>query len=197
MDGGKKRKAGACLAPNLLDLELLAVLDCLGSEEGGDEAEAAGELAEADIHGGDDEHREHHDRGEHDEDDGFVPLHRRRAVDRVVADDVAAHDQHASEEAEDDLGQDGSARFGRERDCHDWDEDVPEPKRGDSRGRVVVRRLPGDRACPEREERGHGEVEELELTRRMTEGFEQVCGPSFFNDLILIVQYYGLFVKLF
>ncbi len=169
-------------------LELGSLLRvCLGSEEGRYEAETAGELAEADIDAGEHEHRKHHDGGEHYEDDRLVPLHRWRGVDRVVANPVTSHDQHASEEAEDDLGQDGSAGFGRERHDDDGNSDVPEPHGREAGGGVAVGRLPGDRARPDREERGHGEVEELELTRRIPEGFEQVCGPSFVNDLGIII----------
>lgn len=139
----------------------------------------AGELGESDVNGGEHHHWCHHHRRERDEDDRLIPLHRRRAVDRVVADDEACHDQHASEEAEDDLGQDGPAGLGCECDRYDGHESVPKPDRCDAGCGVAVGGLPANRACPDGEKRGHGEVEDLEWAGGFPEGFEQRKAPSF------------------
>ncbi len=81
----------------------------LGSEEGGDEAEAAGELAEAEVAERHHKHRENRDCGKHEVDDRVVPCQRRDVLDGLDTEHEPSSNHHASEETEDDLGPDGSA----------------------------------------------------------------------------------------
>lgn len=88
----------------------------------------AGEPADAEVDASEDQHREDHQCREYDEDDRLVPSHRWRIVDRIVSDNPACHDQHTSEEAERDLGEDGPAGLGGECEGDDGYEGVPEPE---------------------------------------------------------------------
>lgn len=140
----------------------------------------AGELADAEVDEGEDHHREDHQRRDCDKDDRLVPDHWRWIVDRIVSDHPPCQDQYTPEGAENDLGEDGSARLGRERQSDDRNEGVAEPDGDDAGGRVAVRGLPGNCARPDREEGGEDEVVDLERTGRLPEGFDQLVQTFLF-----------------
>lgn len=136
-----------------------------------------GELAEAVVGGGDNEHREHHHGCEADEDQGFEPGSRGCLVDGVVADHEPEDDEQAGHETE------GGVELHRlvlhrERQDEKRENCIPRVERGCAETGTVFRYLTGDRAGPDGDERGHGEVEELKRLWRIPEDLEQVlCLP--------------------
>ena len=165
----------------IVNLGLL--LGSLGSEEGRHETKVFDELDCSVVNRGEHKHGNDHNDGKAEHDQRLIPCPWLRLVDRVESEHVAEDDEEAGGEAKDDLGL-HRFEFYRERQNQKGEEAIGQPERGDADFRVVFGNLSRNCACPDGDERGHGEVEELERLAGILEDFEQrVCTFLFVNDL--------------